>query len=124
MFFDPKEIGGAKNIQEFTVMAQNGADIIIQNSTKEGFGLTVTEAMWKGKPVIGGPASGIRKQIQNGKNGYIAKNTRELVDHIDYLLLHPEKHKEIGNAGKESVRKNFLMPRFVLDHLRVYSDIV
>jgi trehalose synthase len=123
LFFDPKKIGGAKNILKFTVMVQNAADIIVQNSIKEGFGLTVAEAMWKGKPVVGGPASGIRKQIVHKKNGYIAQHTKELAKYLDYLLSHPQEGRRIGSAGKESVRENFLMPRFVLDHVKVYKEI-
>src|SRR3990167_8581596 len=66
LFFNPK----GKDVLEFTVMAQNAADVVVQNSVKEGFGLVVTEAMWKRQAVIGGPALGIRKQIRNGKNGF------------------------------------------------------
>lgn len=124
LFFDPRKIGGAKNIQEFTVMAQNAADIVIQNSVKEGFGLTVTEAMWKGKPVIGGAASGIRLQITHNKNGFIAENTKDLAMYMDFLLSHPKEMARLGKAAKESVRKKFLMPRFVLDHLKVYKELI
>ncbi|HEX9722091.1 MAG TPA: glycosyltransferase [Candidatus Paceibacterota bacterium] len=124
LFFDPRKIGGAKNIQEFTVMAQNAADIVIQNSVKEGFGLTVTEAMWKGKPVIGGSASGIRLQIAHNKNGFIAENTKDLAMYMDFLLSHPKERARAGKAAKESVRKRFLMPRFVLNHLKVYKELV
>lgn len=124
LFFEPKRIGGAKNIGEFTAMAQNAADIVVQNSIKEGFGLTITEGMWKEKPVVGGPASGVRRQIMHGKNGYIAKNTKELTKYVGYLLANPAEQKRIGKAGKESVREHFLMPRFVLDHLNVYKEII
>jgi trehalose synthase len=124
LFFDPGEIGGSDYIQEFTAMAQSAADVVVQNSTKEGFGLTVTEAMWKGKPVIGGPASGIRRQIQDGENGYIATNTHELADRLRYLFENSEEGRRIGEAGKESVLQNFLMPRFVLDHMRVYKELL
>ena len=123
LFFDPKKIGGIEHIAEFTMMVQNAADIIIQNSTREGFGLVVTEAMWKGKAVIGGPASGVRRQITNGENGYIAKNAQELASRMDYLLVHPKERVRIGKAAKESVRKNFLLPRLVLDHLKIYNEI-
>ena len=120
LFYDTR---GIASIAEFTMMAQNAADIIVQNSTKEGFGLVVTEAMWKAKPVVGGSASGIRKQIVNGKSGFITKNSKDLADRIAYLLLNPKKRDEIGKAAKESVREHFLMPRLVLDHIKVYNEL-
>ena len=124
LFFDPRIIGGVEHILRFTVMAQNAADIIIQNSVKEGFGLTVTEAMWKEKPVIGGPGAGIRKQILHGINGYIAENTKELAECMDYMVSHVGEADRMAKAGKESVRDYFLMPRYVLDHFRVYNDVI
>lgn len=124
LFFDPKKIGGAEHIEEFTKMVQNAADIVVQNSTKEGFGLTVAEAMWKRKAVVGGPASGIRKQIQDGENGLIASNTSELAICVEDLVMHPENRQAIGEKARTSVERKFLMPRFVLDHLKVYNEVV
>lgn len=121
LFFEP---WGIKNIPEFTMMAQNAADIIVQNSIKEGFGLTVTEAMWKSKPVIGGPGSGIRKQIQSGKNGLIAKNPEELASDILNLLGNLKLRRRLGHAAHASVTKKYLMHRLVLDHLRLYSQVL
>ena len=121
LFFKQKNI---KNIAEFTMMAQNAADIIVQNSVREGFGLTVAEAMWKAKPVIGGPASGIRLQIQDKENGFIVKNSKQLANCIEFLLSHPQKRKEIGQRAKETVRKKFLMPRLLRDHLKIYKEIL
>jgi len=118
LFFDPK----GKDVMEFTVMAQNGADVIVQNSTKEGFGLVVTEAMWKRQPVLGGPASGIRKQIRNGKNGFIVKSPEEMAQRIIFLLSHPAKRNLMGNSARKTVLKNFLFPRLVLDHLKLYRS--
>jgi len=118
LFFDPKN----KNISEFTTMAQNGADIIVNNSVKEGFGLVVAEAMWKQKPVIGGPASGIRKQICDGKNGFIVKSAEELAQRIIFLLKNPKKRNELGKAARKTVFKNFLFPRLVSDHLKLYRS--
>lgn len=118
LFFKPKY----KDITEFTSMAQNAANIVVQNSIKEGFGLVVTEAMWKRKPVIGGSASGIRKQIQNGKNGFIAKTPEDLAKKIIFLLSHSKKRKSLGEAARKTVLKKFLFPRLVSDHLKVYID--
>ena len=118
LFFDPK----GKDVLEFTVMAQNAADVIVQNSIKEGFGLVVTEAMWKRQAVIGGPASGIRKQVRNGKNGFIVKSPEEMAQKIIFLLSHPAKRKLMGGLARKTVLENFLFPRLVLDHLKLYRS--
>ena len=118
LFFNPK----GKDIVAFTVMAQNAADVIVQNSVKEGFGLVVTEAMWKRQAVIGGPASGVRKQIWNGKNGFIVKSPEEMVQKIIFLLSHPAKRKLMGGLARKTVLENFLFPRLVLDHLKLYRS--
>jgi len=118
LFFNPR----GKNAQEFTIMAQNAADIIVQNSAKEGFGLVVAEAMWKRQAVIGGPASGIRKQIQNGKNGFIVRTPEELAQKIVFLLSHPKKVKLFGKSARRTVFEKFLFPRLVFDHLKLYQS--
>ncbi|MBI2626695.1 MAG: glycosyltransferase [Parcubacteria group bacterium] len=111
---------GKKNVPEFTNMVQNGADIIVQNSIKEGFGLVVSEAMWKSKPVVGGPAFGIRKQIVDGHNGFIVTTPQELANKILLLLNNEKRRNRMGKAAREVVIKKFLFPRLVFDHLRVY----
>jgi len=124
LFFNPSKLKRGHSVAEFTMMIQNAADIIVQNSIKEGFGLTVTEAMWKGKVVIGGTASGIRRQIKHEKNGFIAKNTQDLAGQIINLLEYPKKADRIGKAAHATVLKNFLMPRLVLDHLKLYKSVL
>ncbi|MBI2063798.1 MAG: glycosyltransferase [Candidatus Yanofskybacteria bacterium] len=120
LFFDPR----GKKISEFTAMIQNGADVIVQNSIKEGFGLVVTEAMWKSQPVIGGPADGLRVQIKNGKNGFIVKTPQELAEKIVHLLEHPAKKKIMGKAARETVIRKFLLPRLVADHIKLYLSCI
>ncbi len=95
---------------------QRLSDIIVQKSTKEGFGLTVTEGLWKGKPVIGGDVGGIRLQVINHYTGYLVNTPEGLAHRIRYLLHHPEKQLEMGSRAKEFVRENFLLTR----HLRSY----
>ncbi|MBI3092745.1 MAG: glycosyltransferase [Candidatus Levybacteria bacterium] len=118
LFFTPE----GKDVLEFTVMAQNVADIIVQNSIKESFGLVVTEAMWKRQPVLGGPASGIRKQIRNGENGFVVKSPEEMALKAIFLLSHPMEKKRLGNSARKTVLDNFLFPRLVLDHFKLYNS--
>ncbi|RME59509.1 glycosyltransferase [Candidatus Parcubacteria bacterium] len=120
LFFHPRRI----RISFFTMMAQNAADIVVQNSIREGFGLTVAEAMWKRKPVIGGPASGIRLQIQHGISGFIAPSTARLASLLELLLRNPQERRKIGNNARARVREHFLFPRLLADHLLLYAKLL
>ncbi len=95
---------------------QRLADIIIQKSTREGFGLTVTEGLWKGKPVIGGDVGGIRLQVISHYTGYLVNSPEGAAHRIRFLLRHREKMIEMGFRAQEFVRENFLLTR----HLREY----
>ncbi|RJX34508.1 MAG: glycosyltransferase [Desulfurivibrio sp.] len=99
---------------------QRAADIILQKSIKEGFGLTVTEAMWKGKPVIGGDTGGICLQVINFNTGFLVSTPEGAALRIRYLLRHPEKIIEMGGKAREFVRDNFLLTR----HLREYLTLI
>lgn len=99
---------------------QRAADIIIQKSTKEGFGLTVTEGMWKGKPVIGGSAGGIRLQVFDHGTGFLVHTPEGAAHRILYLLRRPERIVRIGEQAREFVRENFLLTR----HLREYLTLM
>lgn len=95
---------------------QRLANIVLQKSIKEGFGLTVTESLWKGKPVIGGDTGGIRLQVINHHTGFCVNTPEGAALRIRYLLHNPEKMKEMGKNAREFVRDNFLITR----HLREY----
>jgi len=99
---------------------QRLADIILQKSTREGFGLTVTEGMWKGKPVIGGDTGGIRLQVVNHHTGFLVNTPEGAAHRIRYLLHHRERIREIGAVAREFVRENFLLSR----HLREYLTLI
>jgi trehalose synthase len=99
---------------------QRAADIVLQKSTKEGFGLTVTEAMWKNKPVIGGDTGGIRIQVVNHHTGFLVNSPQGAALRIRYLLYHQDKLKEMGNKARQFVRENFLITR----HLREYLTLM
>jgi trehalose synthase len=96
---------------------QRRAAVVVQNSSREGFGLTVAEAMWKGTPVIGGRAGGIRHQIEDGVNGYLVETTQELAERIVHLLRHPKLRSQMGSAAQASVRSRFLMTRLMEEWL-------
>jgi len=103
---------------------QVASDVVVQKSTREGFGLTVSEGMWKGKPVIGGRAGGIVEQIEDGETGFLVTTAAQTAEKIIYLMKNPERANEIGKKGKERVRRNFLITRLLLDHLKLYDELV
>jgi trehalose synthase len=99
---------------------QRGSTVILQKSLREGFGLTVAEGLWKGKPVIGGATGGIPLQILDGVNGYLVYSPEGAAFRVRYLLNHPEVAQEMGRRGVEMVRQNFLLTR----HLREYLEVM
>ena len=106
------------NLSNFEINAiQRGSDVIMQNSVKEGFGLTVTEALWKCKPVITRPVGGIMLQIKDGINGFLISDAKEGADKIIYLLRNPNKRELMGNKGKRYVKDHFLLPERIHDLL-------
>ncbi|NPV90793.1 MAG: glycosyltransferase [Firmicutes bacterium] len=102
---------------------QTASDIIIQKSLREGFGLTVSEGMWKGKPVIGGNVGGIKVQIDDGVNGFLVDTVEECAEKILTLLRNPMLAESMGEAGKEKVRHEFLLITNVLRYLRLFHSL-
>lgn len=102
---------------------QRAAAIVIQKSTREGFGLTVAEAMWKGKPVIGGASGGITVQIVYGVTGYTVNSVEGCAFRIRYLLSNPQLMRRMGEAGREHVRENFLITRHLRDYLSLLAHL-
>ena len=99
---------------------QRAAAVILQKSLKEGFGLTVSEAMWKGKPVIGGATGGIPLQIIHGVTGFLVHSIDGAAFRIRQILNNSEMAKRMGENGREYVRKNFLITRQIRDYLAVW----
>lgn len=99
---------------------QRAATMVVQKSVREGFGLTVTEGMWKGKPVIGGNAGGIALQVINYHTGFLVHSPEGMAFRIRYLLNHPEFIEEMGRKARAFVRENFLLTR----HLREYFTLM
>ena len=102
---------------------QRASTIVLQKSLKEGFGLTVSEAMWKRKPVIGGAAGGIPLQIINGVTGFLVHSIEGTSFRIRQILNNPDMAKRMGETGREYVRNNFLITRQVRDYLAVWYSM-
>lgn len=100
------------------------SDVIIQKSIREGFGLVVTEAMWKGKPVIGGDVGGIRLQIENGVNGFLVKDSQRCAQRIIKLVRDKKLARQMGRKAKQTVKKKFLITRLLRDYLRLFERIL
>lgn len=96
---------------------QRAASVVVQKSVREGFGLTVTEAMWKGKPVVASAVGGIRRQIINGVTGFLIESTEGAAHRIRQILNDPKMAEGVGSAAKEMVRSRYLITRHLKDYL-------
>jgi trehalose synthase len=103
---------------------QQGADVVIQKSTREGFGLVVAEGMWKRRPVIGGNVGGITLQIEDGVSGFLVDSPAACAARLVELLRDPELRDRIGEAARLRVRDRFLSLREVQDYLRIFGEAV
>ena len=88
---------------------------------KQGFGLVVTEALWKGKPVVGGNVGGIPLQVIDGKTGFLVNSVEECAEKVLFLLRNPEVSDRMGSAAREHVRRNYLSTRHLADYLRLFG---
>jgi trehalose synthase len=102
---------------------QSHSDVLIQKSTREGFGLTVSEAIWKARPFIGGRVGGIPLQVQDGETGYLVSSVPECAARALEVLSDPALGKALGRRGKEFVRSHFLTPRYLRDYLRIFGEM-
>jgi trehalose synthase len=96
---------------------QRSATVVLQKSLREGFGLTVTEALWKGKPVIGGACGGITLQVHDYQTGFLVHSPAGAAYRIRYLLRYADKRQRMGRAGHDFVREHFLLTRNLRDYL-------
>ncbi len=103
---------------------QRASDVIVQKSIREGFGLVVAEALWKETPVVAGKAGGIPLQMTGELSDYLVDSVEECAEKIVYLLENPAISQQLGKAGKENVRQNFLFPRLLRDELRLIKSLV
>jgi trehalose synthase len=106
---------------------QRAADVVVQKSIAEGFGLTVAEAMWKARPVVATAVGGIQDQIVDGESGVLLEDAKDLDaygDAVRSLLEDPERAEKIGQAAQQRVRDEFLGSRSLLDYLNLISKLL
>lgn len=110
------------SVQDTTLVnaLQSRAAAVLQKSTKEGFGLTVSEAMWKGTPVIGGKVGGIPYQIKDGENGYLVSNVKQAADRIVKLVKDKKLRKQLGTKARKTVQEQFLMTRLMEQYFDLF----
>jgi trehalose synthase len=101
---------------------QRKSAVVVQKSLREGFGLTVTEAMWKGAVVIGGNVGGIKYQIEEGKNGFLVSSVEECADRIVDVIKDGDMRKKIGEEAFKSVKEKFLLTRLVEQYLDLLNS--
>ena len=102
---------------------QTRAAVVLQKSVREGFGLTVAEAMWKGTPVIGGNVGGIRYQIENGVNGFLVSSIDEAAKRMVELIADKKLRDEMGSKARDTVRKNFLLTRYLEQYVDLFAEL-
>jgi trehalose synthase len=117
---DIKILNNLNNVGAIEVNAfQSQADVVLQKSIREGFGLTVTEALWKARATIGADVGGIPLQIVDGEDGVLVSSPEEAARRSIEVLSDPELAKRLGRSGKERVRSRFLTPRLLRDWLKL-----
>ncbi len=121
---DVKILNNLNNVGAIEVNAfQSQSDVLIQKSIREGFGLTVTEGLWKGRPTIGGAVGGIPLQIEDNVSGFLVNSPEEAAQRSLELLRDPELGRRLGKTGKEHARQHFLSPRLLRDWLKLFGDV-
>jgi trehalose synthase len=121
---DIKILSNLNNVGAIEVNAfQSQSDICLQKSIREGFGLTVTEALWKGRPTVAGNVGGIPLQIEDGVGGFLVDSPSQCAERCLEILADPELGKRLGRRGKEHAREHFLTPRLLRDWLKLFGDL-
>ena len=103
---------------------QRLSDVCVQKSVREGFGLVVSETLWKGTPMVAGSAGGIPLQMTDGSGGFLVSSVKECAEKILHLLRNPEEGAELALQGREVVRQRFLLPRLIADELELYASVL
>ncbi|MHB1007334.1 MAG: glycosyltransferase [Chloroflexota bacterium] len=122
--FDIHVLHNLRNVGNVEVNAlQTAADVVIQKSTREGFGLVVTEALWKGVPVVGGRVGGIPLQVVEGETGYLVDGPLACAERTYSLLRQADVRAAMGQRGRERVRQRFLITRHLKDYLQLFATL-
>jgi trehalose synthase len=117
-------LSNLNNVGSIEVNAfQVHSNVLVQKSVREGFGLTVTEALWKARPIVAGRVGGIVDQIQDGETGFLVESVEECADACSLVLAEPQRTRAIALRGKEFVRRNFLTPRLLRDWLALFNRL-
>ncbi len=130
-----KVVHKAKRMSDVTIIVNSGTDlsvnalqrtseVVLQKSIKEGFALTVSEALWKQTPVVAGNVGGIPNQIINGQNGYLIENIDECAKRTIEILKDKKKQRRMGKFAREYVRNNFLITRHLLDYIELLNRVI
>jgi trehalose synthase len=121
---DIKILNNLNNVGAIEVNAfQSQSDVCLQKSIREGFGLTVTEALWKGRPTVAGNVGGIPLQIADGESGYLVDSAEQCAQRCLEILADPELGIRLGRAGKEHARREFLSPRLLRDWVELLAEL-
>ena len=122
---DIQILNNLNNVGAIEVNAfQSQADVCLQKSIREGFGLTVSEALWKARPTIGGDVGGIPLQITDGETGFLVSSSEECAQRTLEILQDSDLGQRLGRTGKEQVRERFLTPRLLRDYAQLFCDLL
>lgn len=104
-------------------VVQRAAKVVMQRALRKGFGIWLSDALWKEKPAVAAPMGGIPKQVIHGKTGYLANTAEEFAGHIVNLIGDSETAQQLGTAGHQHVTDNFLVCRYLRDYLHLLEGI-
>jgi trehalose synthase len=117
--------GNPQQVGHFEVNCfQTASDVVVQKSIREGFGLVVTEAMWKRAVVVGARVGGIQVQIRDGENGFLVDDVPQCAERIVHVLTNQDLRRSLGRAARESVREHYLLPVLLERELSLYRDLL
>jgi len=122
LFANPERLGTISN-DVFINALYTASTVLIQKSIREGFGLTMTEAMFKGKPLVAGTTLGALAQIDNNKNGILVSSSEEAAEAIIKLLKNKKMREKIGKAARKSATNKFTILNMLLEHIKLYDKL-